>query len=73
MRGGRLNQLQGADLDLQGLLGLDEGVLPSYEQIRTRMHVKADCPTRDLDNLLEYARQLSPVCNTVYRRAPFLT
>lgn len=58
------------DLDLQGLLGLDEAVSPGYEQIRIRMHVKADCPDAELDNLLAYAQQHSPVCNTICRPVP---
>jgi len=58
------------DLDLQGLLGLDEAVSPGYEQIRIRMHVKADCPDEELDDLLAYAQQHSPVCNTVCRPVP---
>ena len=58
------------DLDLQGLLGLDETVSPGYEQIRIRMHVKADCPSEDLDDLLAYAQQQSPVCNTICRPVP---
>ncbi len=58
------------DLDLQGLLGLDETVSPGYEQIRIRMHVKADCPSEDLDDLLAYAQQHSPVCNTICRPVP---
>jgi uncharacterized OsmC-like protein len=58
------------DLDLQGSLGLDETVSPGYEQIRIRMHVKADCPSEDLDDLLAYAQQHSPVCNTICRPVP---
>jgi uncharacterized OsmC-like protein len=58
------------DLDLQGLLGLDDNVSPAYEQIRIRMHVKADCSDKELDDLLAYAQQHSPVCNTVCRPVP---
>lgn len=58
------------DLDLRGLLGLDDGVSPGYEQIRIRMHVKADCSDEALDDLLAYAQQHSPVCNTVCRPVP---
>src|SRR5690606_41253213 len=58
------------DLDLQGLLGLDETVSPGYEQIRIRMHVKADCSDKDLEDLLAYAQQHSPVCNTICRPVP---
>jgi len=62
-------ELEG-DLDLQGLLGLDDSVSPGYDQIRIRMHVKADCPEKDIDDLLAYAQQHSPVCNTVCRPVP---
>ena len=37
-----------------------------------RMHVKADCPDKDIDDLLAYAQQHSPVCNTVCRPVPVM-
>jgi uncharacterized OsmC-like protein len=58
------------DLDLQGLLGLDDSVSPGYEQIRIRMHVRASCSDEELDDLIAYAQQHSPVCNTVCRPVP---
>ena len=58
------------DIDLQGLLGLDDSVSPGYEQIKIQMHVKADCSDEELDSLLAYAQQHSPVCNTVCRPVP---
>lgn len=58
------------DLDLQGLLGLDDTMPPGYEQIRIRMHVEADCSDKDLEDLLAYAQQHSPVCNTICRPVP---
>lgn len=58
------------DLDLQGLLGLDDSVTPGYERIRIRMHVKADCSDEALDELLACAQRHSPVCNTVCRPVP---
>jgi hypothetical protein len=36
------------------------------------MHVTADCSDEDLDDLLAYAQQHSPVCNTVCRPVPVL-
>ena len=48
---GAFNELEG-DLHVQGLLGLDDSAPPGYEQIRIRMHVKADCPDKDIDDLL---------------------
>lgn len=62
-------ELEG-DLDLRGLLGLDETVSPGYEEIRIRMHVRADCSDAELDDLLSYAREHSPVCNTICRPVP---
>lgn len=64
-------ELEG-DLDVQGLLGLDESVSPGYEQIRIRMHVKADCSDEQLDDLLAYTQRHSPVCNTVCRPVPVM-
>ncbi len=57
-------------LDVRGLLGLDETVSPGYEQIRIRMNIKADCSDEELDDLLAYTQQHSPVCNTVCRPVP---
>lgn len=58
------------EIDLQGLLGLDDSVPAGYEQISIRMHVKADCTDQELDDLLSYAQRHSPVCNTVCRPVP---
>lgn len=62
-------ELEG-DLDVRGLLGLDESVSPGYERIRIRMKVKADCPNEQIDELLAYTQRHSPVCNTVCRPVP---
>ena len=64
-------ELEG-DLDVRGLLGLDETVSPGYEQIRIKMDVKADCSDEELDDLLAYSQQHSPVCNTVCRPVPVI-
>ena len=58
------------DIDLHGLLGLDDSVSPGYEQIRMKMDIKADCSDEELDKLLAYSRDHSPVCNTVCRPVP---
>lgn len=55
------------DIDLQGILGLDDSVPAGYEQIGIRMRVTADCSDEELDDLLAYAQAHSPVCNTVCR------
>ncbi|TVR80797.1 MAG: OsmC family peroxiredoxin [Rhodospirillales bacterium] len=58
------------DLDVRGLLGLDETVSPGYERIRIKMNVKADCSDQEIEDLLAYTQQHSPVCNTVCRPVP---
>ncbi len=58
------------DVDAQGVLGLDEFVSPGFEQIRVRMNVKADCSDEELENLVAYAKEHSPVYNTVCRPVP---
>lgn len=57
-------------MDLQGLLALDDSVPVGYEQIRIRMDIKADCSDEELDALLAFAQDHSPVCNTVCRPVP---
>ena len=60
------------EIDLQGLLGLDESVSPGYEQIRIKMDIKADCSDEELDDLLAFVRKHSPVCETVCRPVPVI-
>lgn len=60
------------DLDLHGLLALDDSVAPGYEQIRIAMDVVADCTDEELDDLLAFTRQHSPVCQTVCRPVPVI-
>lgn len=62
-------ELEG-DIDLHGLLGLDDAVSPGYREIRIRMHVEADCSDVELADLMAYAEAHSPVCNTVCRPVP---
>lgn len=62
-------ELEG-DIDLHGLLGLDDNVPPGYREIRIRMHVDADATQEQIADLLAYAEAHSPVCNTVCRPVP---
>jgi uncharacterized OsmC-like protein len=62
-------ELEG-DIDLQGLLGLDDAVPAGYRGIRVKMDIRADCSDAELDDLLHFAQQHSPVCNTVCRPVP---
>ncbi len=59
-------------MDLRGLLGIDESVSPGYEEIRIRLKVTADCSEEELDELLAYTHEHSPVCSTVCRPVPIV-
>ena len=48
------------DIDLQGLLDLDESVLAGYSKITMKIAIKADCSDAELDKLLEFVRGHSP-------------
>lgn len=62
-------ELEG-EIDLHGLLGMDESVSPGYREIRIKMHIEADCSDEELDDLLGFVRGHSPVCTTVCRPVP---
>lgn len=58
------------NIDLQGLLALDDSVPAGYESIRIRMEIEADCSDEDLAELIAFAQRHSPVCNTVCHPVP---
>jgi len=58
------------DIDLQGLLDLDNSVPVGFRQITMKMDIKADCGDAELDDLLKFVHGHSPVCNTVCRPVP---
>jgi uncharacterized OsmC-like protein len=62
-------ELEG-DIDLHGLLGMDESFAAGYREIRISMHIEADCSDEELADLLKFAQAHSPVCNTVCRPVP---
>lgn len=58
------------DLDVRGLLGLDDSVSPGYQAIHITMDVQADCSDAELEDLMAYVQRHSPVCTTVCRPVP---
>lgn len=66
----RLSTELRGDLDVRGLLGLDETVSPGYEGIRIGLTIDADCTDQELDDLIAFTGRHSPVCNTVCRPVP---
>lgn len=72
-RGIRINSISTTlegDMDLHGLLSLDDSVSPGYECIRVKMDIDADCADEELDDLLAFSREHSPVCQSVCRPVP---
>lgn len=57
-------------IDVQGLLALDDSVPVGYKQIQIKMDIKADCSDEELDDLLAFAQDHSPVCNTICQPVP---
>lgn len=58
------------NINLEGLLALNDEATIGYESIRIVMDIEADCSDEELDDLLSFARDHSPVCNTVCRPVP---
>ena len=58
------------DIDLQGFLALDEQISAGYEAIRIDMSIEADCSEEELEELLSFASDHSPVCSTVCKPVP---
>lgn len=58
------------DIDLRGILGLDDGVRNGFEQVRITFHVQGDAEARELASLVEQARRRSAVYDVVTRGVP---
>lgn len=58
------------DMNLQGLLDLDPAATVGYEEIRIQLHVVADAPDAEIDDLIAFTKAHSPVCNSVCRPVP---
>ncbi|MCW8922670.1 MAG: OsmC family protein [Gammaproteobacteria bacterium] len=72
-RGIQINKLSTelvGNIDVQGLLALDDNVPVGYESISMKMDIEADCSDEEIDDLLSFAEQHSPVCNTVCKPVP---
>lgn len=58
------------DVDLQGVLGLDDSVTPGFKEIRVKINVKADCSDEELDDLLAYTKEHSAITQSLTRPVP---
>lgn len=62
-------ELEG-DIDLQGFLDLNGEVPVGYQGITINMHIEADCSDQELEDLMAFAKNHSPVCSTVCKPVP---
>ena len=58
------------EIDLRGLLNLDENIRPGYEQIRMRYFIESDAPREQIEKLLQYAKGQSPVHDVITNPVP---
>ena len=58
------------DVDLQGLLQTDKNVNPGYKGINISFKIESDASEEILQELIELAKNVSPVANTVSRPTP---
>lgn len=63
------SRLEG-DIDLQGLLQIDKDVNPGYQGINISFKIDSDAPQEILEELIQSAKNLSPVGNTISRPTP---
>ena len=58
------------DLDLRGFLSMDKNIRKGYQEIRVNINVKADCPENDIEELVDFAKNHSPVFDIVQNPVP---
>lgn len=58
------------ELDIRGFLGISDDVPRGYQQIQVTFDIEADAPKEALEELIEDAKNHSPVFDTVTRPIP---
>ena len=66
----KLSTVLVGDIDLQGFLALDDEAPVGYKSIRIEMDIEADASDEEIAELISFAEDHSPVCNTVCRPIP---
>jgi len=72
-RGVHLTTVESAlagDMDVQGALGLDDGIRNGFERIRVSFHVEGDAPPEKLREVVERAAKRSAVFDMVTNGVP---
>jgi uncharacterized OsmC-like protein len=58
------------NIDARGFLGMDENVRNGYEQLRVTFKVEGNASDEELDELVQIARERSPVFDVVANGTP---
>ncbi len=58
------------NIDIQGFLALDDTVPVGYDSINIQMNIEADCSDEEINELIAFAKDHSPVCSTVCKPVP---
>jgi uncharacterized OsmC-like protein len=72
-RGIRIDSIESTlegDIDLRGLLQIDKSVNPGYQGINIKFKIKSDASKETLQELVDLAKNASPVANTVSKSTP---
>ena len=72
-KGVKLNKVESTlegDIDLQGLLNLDENVIVGYKSIQINFKIDSDATEETLQELIKIAKKHSPTCNTFLNPTP---
>ncbi len=73
VKGVKLNKVESTlegDIDLQGLLDLDENATVGYESIQINFKIDSDASEETLQELVEIAKKHSPTANTFLNETP---
>lgn len=68
VRGIKLNSVKSTlegDIDIHGLLAMDEKIRPGYQQIRVSFDIDSPASREQLEELVKFAKRHSPVCDSV--------
>lgn len=58
------------EIDVRGMLGVEDAPPSGYEHIRVVIDVTAHCADEILDEMIEFARTHAPVCGALIRPVP---
>ncbi len=58
------------EIDVRGMLGVEDAPPSGYEHIRVLIDVNANCTDQTLDEIIEFARTHAPVCGALIGPVP---